>query len=120
MTSGAVKVLTYHGAKGLSFDSVFLPRLSESQLRQVAKHTRRGSLLFVGLTRAATFLFLSAIEGEEAAEWGLFDDVDEKYLTTLVCSQSPETTLRNERATDSGRFEPSGSTPDDATDDFLG
>ncbi|MGB2555654.1 UvrD-helicase domain-containing protein [Cellulosimicrobium cellulans] len=118
MTSDAVKVLTYHGAKGLSFDSVFLPRLSESQLRQVAQHTRRGSLLFVGLTRATTYLFLSAIKGEEAKEWRLFDDVEEKYLSTFVSTDASATS--GVQGPEAGTPETSGETPDDAIDDFLG
>ena len=84
LSSDAIKVMTYHSAKGLSFDSVFLPRLWESQLREVAKHTRRGSLLFVGLTRATTYLFISAVAGGEAREWADFDYVDPAYLQTVT------------------------------------
>jgi DNA helicase-2/ATP-dependent DNA helicase PcrA len=59
-----VQLLTYHRAKGLEFDAVFLPRLEEKELpiRQartpddVAEERR---LLYVGLTRAKRYLFLS-------------------------------------------------------------
>ncbi|MFE6507641.1 UvrD-helicase domain-containing protein [Nocardioides sp. NPDC057767] len=79
----AIKVMTYHSAKGLSFDSVFLPRLYESQLREVARHTVRGSLLFVALTRATTYLFLSSVIGKQAKEWAEFDRVDTDHLQTV-------------------------------------
>lgn len=82
LTSSAVKVMTYHSAKGLSFDSVFLPRLYESTFRRVSKNTPRGSLLLVGLTRATTYLFLGTVADLEIREWGTFETVDTKYLDT--------------------------------------
>ena len=59
-----VNLLTYHRAKGLEFDAVFLPRLElkELPIRQaktdeaVAEERR---LLYVGLTRAKRHLFLT-------------------------------------------------------------
>jgi DNA helicase-2/ATP-dependent DNA helicase PcrA len=59
-----VQLLTYHRAKGLEFDAVFLPRLEEKELpsrqaktpEQVAEERR---LLYVGLTRARRHLVLS-------------------------------------------------------------
>ncbi|MBA2359269.1 MAG: ATP-dependent DNA helicase UvrD2 [Actinobacteria bacterium] len=63
-TSDGVNLLTYHRAKGLEFEAVFLPRLEEGELpvRQaktdeaVAEERR---LLYVGLTRAKRQLSLS-------------------------------------------------------------
>jgi DNA helicase-2/ATP-dependent DNA helicase PcrA len=60
-----VHLLTYHRAKGLEFDAVFLPRLEEGELpaRQSAfadallQEERR--LLYVGMTRARRHLHLS-------------------------------------------------------------
>jgi DNA helicase II / ATP-dependent DNA helicase PcrA len=55
-----VHLLTYHRAKGLEFDAVFLPRLQEKELpasRADVDEERR--LLYVGLTRARTHLWLS-------------------------------------------------------------
>ena len=59
-----VNLLTYHRAKGLEFEAVFLPRLERNELpiRQaktedaVAEERR---LLYVGLTRAKRHLFLT-------------------------------------------------------------
>jgi DNA helicase-2/ATP-dependent DNA helicase PcrA len=55
-----VNLLTYHRAKGLEFDAVFLPRLQEKELpwprADVAEERR---LLYVGLTRARSDLWLT-------------------------------------------------------------
>ncbi len=57
------KLLTYHGAKGLTFDSVLLPRLVPGSF------DRRGApaanVLFVGATRATKWVFMSTIAGRE-------------------------------------------------------
>jgi DNA helicase-2/ATP-dependent DNA helicase PcrA len=59
-----VNLLTYHRAKGLEFDAVFLPRLVENELpfksgRSVAPVEEERRLLYVGITRARTHLLLS-------------------------------------------------------------
>ena len=60
-----VNLLTYHRAKGLEFEVVFLPRLEEgelpfkrAQLGEALAEERR--LLYVGITRAKRFLSWSA------------------------------------------------------------
>jgi DNA helicase-2/ATP-dependent DNA helicase PcrA len=59
-----VQLLTYHRAKGLEFDAVFLPRLEERELPfvyarspEAVEEERR--LFYVGITRARRHLFLS-------------------------------------------------------------
>ena len=52
-----VHLLTYHRAKGLEFDAVFLPRLDEKELpsklaRTEAERAEERRLLYVGMTRA--------------------------------------------------------------------
>jgi DNA helicase-2/ATP-dependent DNA helicase PcrA len=59
-----VQLLTYHRAKGLEFDAVFLPRLEEKEMpfvyaksaEAVAEERR---LFYVGVTRARRHLFVS-------------------------------------------------------------
>ncbi|GMV58068.1 MAG: hypothetical protein AMXMBFR72_11800 [Betaproteobacteria bacterium] len=52
------KVLSYHEAKGLTFDSVFLPRLDTVAFKD-GLSARVNQLLFVGVTRAASWAYLS-------------------------------------------------------------
>jgi DNA helicase-2/ATP-dependent DNA helicase PcrA len=59
-----VNLLTYHRAKGLEFDAVFLPRLVDGELpfrsgRAKADPGEERRLLYVGLTRARRYLFLT-------------------------------------------------------------
>ncbi|MDP9300872.1 MAG: ATP-dependent DNA helicase UvrD2 [Actinomycetota bacterium] len=59
-----VNLLTYHRAKGLEFDAVFLPRLLDGELpfrsgRAKADPQEERRLLYVGITRARRYLFLT-------------------------------------------------------------
>ncbi len=59
-----VNLLTYHRAKGLEFDAVFLPRLLDKELpfrsqRSAADPVEERRLLYVGITRARVYLYLS-------------------------------------------------------------
>ena len=77
-----VNLLTYHRAKGLEFDAVFLPRLIDGELpfrsgRAKADPQEERRLLYVGITRARRYLFLTwATDGKSRpspflAEMGL-------------------------------------------------
>jgi DNA helicase-2/ATP-dependent DNA helicase PcrA len=59
-----VNLMTYHRAKGLEFDAVFLPRLLDGEMpyrsgRNRAPIDEERRLLYVGITRAKRFLFLT-------------------------------------------------------------
>ena len=59
-----VNLLTYHRAKGLEFVAVFLPRLLDRELpfrsqRSASDPEEERRLLYVGITRARTHLYLS-------------------------------------------------------------
>jgi DNA helicase-2/ATP-dependent DNA helicase PcrA len=63
-TGRGVNLLTFHRAKGLEFDAVFLPRLLAGELpfkrgRTEADTDEERRLLYVGITRAKTWLYLS-------------------------------------------------------------
>ena len=59
-----MQLMTYHRAKGLEFDAVFLPRLLDGELpfrarKSEADPDEERRLLYVGITRAREHLFLS-------------------------------------------------------------
>jgi len=59
-----VNLLTYHRAKGLEFEAIFLPRLLDNELpfrsqRASAEPDEERRLLYVGITRARRHLYLS-------------------------------------------------------------
>lgn len=56
------KVLTYHEAKGLTFDSVFLPRLDTRAFTDRLLN-RMLPMMFVGVSRAVKWVCLSTSEG---------------------------------------------------------
>lgn len=56
------KILTYHEAKGLTFDSVFLPRLDTGAFTQNLLR-RLMPMMFVGISRAVRWACLSTLEG---------------------------------------------------------
>ena len=58
------KVLTYHSAKGLTFDSVLLPRLVSSSFGQFNEDEIRRQI-FVGITRAQSWVYLSTTKSRE-------------------------------------------------------
>lgn len=61
------KIAAYHTAKGLAFDSVFLPHLTENSFSG-AKGEARQRMVFVGITRARQWVYLSTVRGEEFKE----------------------------------------------------
>ena len=56
------KLLTYYGAKGLTFETVIMPHLVPTSFLQVGQE-RLAKLLFVGITRATQWVYMSTVEG---------------------------------------------------------
>jgi DNA helicase-2/ATP-dependent DNA helicase PcrA len=106
-----VQLLTYHRAKGLEFEAVFLPRLEEKELPvrkakepdEIAEERR---LLYVGVTRAKRFLFLSWSQGAKPSrfvrELGLAGEPAPRGSANLPLAETPATgalrSWRSERA----------------------
>ena len=65
-SSPAPKLLTYHSAKGLTFDTVLLPRLVNGSFEKPAE-AQILRMMFVAVTRAARWVYLSTVAGQEAA-----------------------------------------------------
>lgn len=60
-TSERPKVLTYHSAKGLTFDSVIMPQLVEKSFAGRRSMTIE-RLMFVGISRATKWVYMSSYE----------------------------------------------------------
>jgi superfamily I DNA/RNA helicase len=56
------KLLTYYGAKGLTFETVIMPRLVPNSFHQI-RPERLDRLFFVGITRATKWVYMSTVEG---------------------------------------------------------
>jgi superfamily I DNA/RNA helicase len=84
--NGIPKVLTLHSAKGLTFDTVIMPRLVRNSFTRVSD-TRRERLLFVGITRATKWVYLSAVDGDA------INELDR--LRELAASQSAPVTIQS-------------------------
>jgi DNA helicase-2/ATP-dependent DNA helicase PcrA len=106
-----VQLLTYHRAKGLEFEAVFLPRLEENELpvrkaKEPEEIEEERRLLYVGMTRAKRFLFLSWSMGARPSrfvrELGLAPQVTPRRPAKAALDDTPATsalrTWRRERA----------------------
>jgi superfamily I DNA/RNA helicase len=67
-SSGIPKILTLYSAKGLTFDTVIMPRLVQAAFPPLMPNSRREKLLFVGVTRATKWVYLSAEDGRAIGE----------------------------------------------------
>ena len=85
-----MNLLTYHRAKGLEFDAVFLPRLLDGELpfrsgRAKADPEEERRLLYVGITRARRYLFLTWPAAGRAQPSPFLDEME---LTQSVPSRA--------------------------------
>jgi DNA helicase-2/ATP-dependent DNA helicase PcrA len=68
-----VNILTYHRAKGLEFEAVFLPRLEDGELpyraRTVDALAEERRLLYVGITRTKRYLHVSRVRGQKPSRF---------------------------------------------------
>lgn len=76
------KIATYYSAKGLTFDSVLLPRLTESSFSWIDEVTRM-RLFFVGIARATQWVYLSTVQGKEFSEIKTVKDAETNGHLTL-------------------------------------
>ena len=68
------KIATYHSAKGLTFDSVLLPKITSSAFDHINDSALRQRMLFVGVARATQWVYLSTTKGMELKEFSLLED----------------------------------------------
>jgi DNA helicase-2/ATP-dependent DNA helicase PcrA len=89
-----VNLLTYHRAKGLEFDAVFLPRLIDGELpfrsgRAKADPREERRLLYVGITRARRYLFLTWAASGRSHASPFLDDLELSPSRSPVRSPAP-------------------------------
>jgi len=82
------KVTTYHTAKGLTFDSVMMPQLTESAFAKISSSLRH-RLLFVGIARASRWLYLSTVKGQEFREMDILKAAEKKGYIKILYRLSP-------------------------------
>jgi hypothetical protein len=66
----------------LTFDSVLLPRLTESSFSWIGDSTRM-RLFFVGIARATQWVYLSTVKGKEFSEIKIIRDAETNGHLTL-------------------------------------
>ena len=74
------KIASYHSAKGLTFDCVLMPRLTESAFPRVHGPARQ-RIMFVGIARATQWVYLSTVQGSQVAEMSMLKQAaDSQHL----------------------------------------
>lgn len=91
--SATPKVVSYHSAKGLTFDCVLLPRLSDQAFVRFHGEARH-RLLFVGMARAVQWVYLSQTEGEPFRERAMLEAAAREKVLVLQGGAPPPTAPR--------------------------
>jgi len=71
------KITTFPLSKGLAFDSVMLPHLTEDSFRGLGEESRL-RMLFVGIMRASRWVYLSTVRGHEFKEFSILRGAEKK------------------------------------------
>lgn len=83
------KIIPYRGSKGLVFDTVLLPRLVRGFIPKSEKAMMK-KLLFVAITRARKWVYLSTIEGQEMGEVMLLKPLAKNNLIQVQKSETQQ------------------------------
>jgi superfamily I DNA/RNA helicase len=82
------KITTYHMARGLAFDSVLMPQLAENAFAKIPS-SLRNRLLFGGITRASSWVYLSTIKGQEFREMDTLRGAEKEGHLRILYRLSP-------------------------------
>lgn len=77
------KITTYHMAKGLTFDSVLMPQLTENAFAKIPSSLRH-RLLFVGIARASKWVYMSTVKGQEFQEIATLRSTQKNGYLTFI------------------------------------
>lgn len=95
------KIATYHSAKGLTFDSVLLPKLTGNAFAWIKDSALRQRMLFVGIARATQWVYLSTTKGMELDEFSLLEEAAaKKHLTLQDGKTAPPESVRDRPGND--------------------
>lgn len=94
--SDVPKLMTFHSAKGLTFDTVLMPNLWKTWFSRLSTE-RMERLLFVGITRATRWVYMSAVKGKEICALNdLQKNAPEGCLTVQSAADQPPQTFEEE------------------------
>jgi len=82
------KVTTFEMAKGLTFDSVLMPQLTENAFAKIPSSLRH-RLLVVGITRASKWVYMSTVRGQEFREIGILKSAEKEEHLRILHRLSP-------------------------------
>jgi superfamily I DNA/RNA helicase len=94
------KIATYHSAKGLTFDSVLLPKITASAFDNISDNGLRQRMLFVGMARATQWVYLSTIKGQELKEFSLLKDAAAKNHLTIQDGKASPSQIKTSQSHD--------------------
>jgi superfamily I DNA/RNA helicase len=76
------KIITYHSAKGLTFDTVFMPGLTNRSFVNLSD-SRIRRLLFVGITRATGWVYMSRNQNSQLGALDVLDSLVQQGQITF-------------------------------------
>jgi superfamily I DNA/RNA helicase len=113
------KLMPYKSVKGLTFDTVFLPVLNDNSFYNIDKEEIR-KLLFVGITRAVTWVFMSSVINKPFSLIGKFNELAQQNHIRLVLNDSQFSFFGSSAEQPSPKYsEPKSVGKDDDLEDFL-
>ncbi len=117
-SSSRPKLMPYHSAKGLTFDSVFLPRLQDNAFFRQAEDTLR-RLIFVGITRATSWVFMSSVINQSFVFGGLLRELEQNRHIKIEVGAPMMLDLGKEKNEQAFAIETKQQNKKDFFDDFL-
>ena len=92
-TSNRPKVIPYPSAKGLTFDSVLMPRLTDKSFEK-EDDERVERLLFVGITRAMKWVYMSSTDPYSLAPLDTLGEAEDAGSLEIQTGGHPQAARR--------------------------